>query len=291
MKISLVNYSFYSPDFLRKLELNIPVTRIKNPVGEEFSIMRPSLIPSLLKNVEFNLKHGRKRVRIFELRNIYDDQGKETLMLTGLISGTRYPLNWGLPEIPIDFYDIKGIVLNLFRQLNFKEDEIELKTLSDISWYQPGQFSEIEVKRNSLKIGTLGKIRPKVLEAFDVDQPIYLFEINVSHLKVVFRAKKVVTFISKFPPAYRDLSILIPTSSTVHYKDLHSHLLSQGAPFLKEVELFDLYKGSSIPEGYQSMTFSLRYHSDERTLQDEQVNQIHSKICQSLEKRWQIKIR
>ena len=137
----------------------------------------------------------------------------------------------------------------------------------------------------------MGKIHSKVLEAFDVDQPVYLFEINVAHLKVVFRAKKVATFISKFPPVYRDLSILVPISSEVPYKDLHSHLLSQGAPFLKEVELFDLYKGSSIPEGYQSMTFSLRYHSDERTLQDEEINQIHSKICQSLEKKWQIKIR
>ena len=285
-----VNTSFCSPSDLKKIKWQGPFTQIQNPLGEDFSIMRPTLTPSLLKNLKLNLSHGQSSIRLFELRPVYDGLGKETKMLAGLISGARTKSHWALKEEEVDFYDIKAIVHLLFQILgpHFMD---EIRAGAQNSYFESNLSSEIEVAGKS--VCRFGKLHPEIQEAFDLKQAAYLFELDFSTFESWNgkEQKKYFEALPKYPFVKRDLSLLIPLDKNIDHKTLYEIFYKVGGALVKKAELFDVYQGEAIPDGYKSYTYALTYGAKDRTLTDPEVNKVHGDVCRFLELEWQIKVR
>lgn len=273
----VVNYSFCSPLDLKKIRWTKEVLRLQNPLGEEYSIMRPSLVPALLKNLFFNLSHQNDRIQIFELRPVFDEKGNQRKILAGLISGTRKSIQWDSKEQELDFYDLKAIAASFFEAMHlncvFKKDE------SIPSYYHPLWASQILIRCE--KVGFLGKIHPDVEEAFDLRKSAFVFEIEFDTLeKIVKELKVLYQPLPKFPAVKRDLSLLL--SQDVSYEKVYQTIQKAGENLLKDIQLFDLYEKEPIPKGYKSFTFALIYQSLDRTLTDAEVTLLHDAICKAL---------
>jgi phenylalanyl-tRNA synthetase beta chain len=222
-----------------------------------------------LKALKKNVDHQTRDVRIFELRSVFDETGKETKMLCGLMSGRRYPLHWKLKEEGVDYFDLKGVTTYLFKAMHLKESYREAASRS---YFHPRISTQIWV--GSQCLGEMGKIQPPHLEAYDLKQDAYLFELNISELQKIDFRKVVFEPPSKFPAVLRDLSILVPLSKdrAVLFDELYETIEKEGGGLVTRIELFDIYKGDSIPSGTESYTFALTYQSSSQTLKDEEVN-------------------
>ncbi|MEK7790962.1 MAG: phenylalanine--tRNA ligase subunit beta [Deltaproteobacteria bacterium] len=281
-----IHYSFCSPRDLEKIRWQGRATTIQNPLGEEMRLLRPTLALSLLKTLRFNIDHQIRDVRIFELRSIFDENRKEIRMLSGLMRGSRYPLYWNLKEESVNYFDLKGAASHLFKTLRLKESYREN---ASHPYFHPKISVKIWMGRDGL--GEMGRIHPAVLEAYDLKQDAYLFELNVSALKKVDFKKIVFERLIKFPAVKRDLSLLIPLERDIVFNHLVETIENAGGALLTQTELFDIYEGPSIPAGFRSYTFALTYQSAERTLTDAEVNHCHEQICRTLSEKYETKIR
>ena len=283
----IVNLSFCSPQDLKKIGYADDVLKIQNPLGEENSIMRPSLVPSLLKTCLYNLHHGEERVRLFELRHTYDAKGKETPWLGGLLCGTRLPTQWAISPKEIDFYDLKAVMVLLLEGLHFDKEVQFLKKEGSRAYLHPVWFLEIWIK--GCLVGYFGKLHPKTQEAFDIEKNVFIFEMNVDLLEHLKPQAIHCASLPKFPSVKRDLSILI--SEEMSYEKVYEVIQKESGGIVKGISLFDVYRGEPIPKGYKSFAFSLVYQSLERTLTDQEVNTAHDTVCKALVKDCQAQIR
>lgn len=282
----VINYSFFSSEDLKKIGWRKEVIKVQNPIAEEYSVMRPTLVPSLFKNLIFNLSHQSHRVQIFELRPVFDHEGNQRTLLAGLISGFKTATHWNIPEMDVDFYDLKGVVSSLLQSLQLFD--VFKKEGNEPSYYHPAWSSSVFA--NGKKIGFLGKIHPDAALAFDLKKSAFVFELEYEVLKNMMSDSK--TFyepLPKFPTIKRDLSILL--SQSMSYEKIYDTIQKSGGNLLKEIHLFDLYEKDPIPKGFKSFAFALTYQSVDRTLTDAEINTVHESICKTLVEQCQVQIR
>ncbi len=282
----VINYSFCSQKDLEKIGWRGGVVKIQNPIGEEMAVLRPTLSASLLKILKLNIDRQIRNVRIFELRSVFDEKQRETKMLAGLLSGPRYPLHWKLKEEGIDYFDLKGVVSHFFGALRHR---VSFREAASGPYFHPRLSTKIWISGKCY--GEMGSIHIPTLDMYDLKQEAYLFEINVSELEKSGFRKIVFEPLSKFPAVLRDLSILVPLKRAVLFDELYETIEKEGGGLVTRVELFDIYKGDSIPPGTESYTFALTYQSSGGTLRDEEVNRRHEHICLKLSEKYEAKIR
>jgi phenylalanyl-tRNA synthetase beta chain len=282
----VVNYSFVSPQFWDRILLADSDSRrsnikLLNPLTEEQSVMRTTLVPSLLETVSKNLAYRSIDLKLFEMRPVFEvlageETALEKLTLSLAICGRREPEGWAQSNEGADFYDLKGVV----------EDIFNLFSLNRISWdgsscepfFHPGKSCTLKAGENVL--GKMGEIHPKVLENFEIDVPVYMLELDVETLLKAAGKSRKILIPSKFPETQRDTAFMVDLS--VDAQGVFDAIRGIKSPYLKDYVLFDLYRGSGIPEGKKSLAVRIRYGSDERTLTDEEVNKAHQKIVDSL---------
>lgn len=288
------NWNFGDPQDLDKLNLSDQDDRrhnavLKNPLGSSFSIMRSMLLPHLLHNTLFNLNHSQKDLKLFEMSKIFlrkdEKLASEKLYVTGVMTGQLHDTFWKEKARKIDFFDVKGIIEQILDSLLITKYKFEN---SEEPYFQPGMGADI-VYRNR-KIGMLGKIDPKILDKFDISEELYSFDLDLetifmlsSFLDPVFKE------IPKFPPVLRDLSFII--SNQHSYTDIVKMIKTVNPGIIKKVELFDEYIGKNINAGYRSLTFSIVFSSDTKTLTDEIISQNLQKIIEKLKQELNIEMR
>jgi phenylalanyl-tRNA synthetase beta chain len=290
----VINWNFGDPVDLDKL--NIPTdderrnnAKLKNPLGSSFSIMRSMLIPQLLKNALFNIHHGQKNLKLFEQSKVFTRKNEklamEKLHLSALITGTFNSVYWKEDQRPVDFYDVKGIVEEILNVL-FVSDPIF--QASSEEFYQPGLAVGIFLKKSL--VGGFGKIDSKIASKYDIEQPLFILDIK---LQDIFELQKSVTpvfhDIPKFPPVLRDLSFII--SKKYSYNEVLNAIYSINKKLITKVELFDEYIGKNIKDGYRSLTFSLIFSSDTKTLTEDNINIILLKVIEKLKSDFNIEMR
>jgi phenylalanyl-tRNA synthetase beta chain len=288
------NWNFADPEDLDKL--NIPENDerrqnavLKNPLGNRFSIMRPMLLPHLLSNALFNLNHGQKDLKLFEMSKVffrYDEKlATEKVHVSGLLTGKIYPTYWKENDEEIDFFDVKGIVEDILEKLLISKYEI---TKSSEPYFQPGLGADVLFRKR--KIAVLGKIDPKILEKFDIEENVYSFDID---LETIFALQSisdpVYSDIPKFPPVLRDLSFIISREHS--YADIRKTITQVNPGIIKRVELFDEYTGKNIQSGFRSLTFSIVFSSDTKTLTDKIINKNLQKVIAKLKNDFSIEMR
>ncbi|TYP00274.1 phenylalanyl-tRNA synthetase beta subunit [Geothermobacter ehrlichii] len=283
----VINYSFISPAAFDQVGLAADDSRrdaiaILNPLTEEQSVMRTTLVPSLLQTVTGNLAYRSLDLRLFELRPVFlrgeGEEHAEPCRLTAVMTGRRSPLGWASDQNAVDFYDLKGVVERVLSAAGV-ENAVWLAD-GEEPYLHPGKSARIVVDGELL--GTAGEVHPVVQEKYGLEQVVYLFELDVEVLRK--HAREGVSFreLSRFPDLFRDTAILVDEEISASRV---LEVVKTAIPrFAEDIVLFDLYCGKGVPEGKKSLAFRVRYRSKEGTLTDEEINRVHDKIVRRLEK-------
>ncbi len=264
-----LTYSFVSPRVYDSI--NTPADDImrnnvviRNPLGEDFSIMRTTTIPSMLELLGRNYSRDNKDVGLFEIARVYipgneqlpDERDKLTIGIYG----------------NMDFYNLKGIIENLLNELGIEKAEYVKETENPA--FHPGRTAKLLIRKQAA--GVFGEVHPDVAENYGIDGRVYIAEID---LRLVFQASKMqrkYKALPKYPASVRDIAMLI--SEEVPVGEIDNVINRAGKELIEKVELFDVYKGKQIPGGMKSVAYSITYRAENRTLKDEEVNKVHEKV-------------
>ena len=291
----VINYSFTSPVFEEKIGLppddpRRQALRILNPLAEDLSVLRTTLLPGLMETVQYNLSRKNSNLKIFELKKVFLQQEgerlpKEVKFVAGLAVGFDREPHWAVPQRPVDFYDIKGCVEDLLDALQIKD--ARFSKAEEIPYLHPGGASKVVLDHEVL--GVLGEVHPEVLGRYDIQGKGYLFEMDFSKMVKWAGEEKRLQPLPKFPAVYRDLSVVVDRA--MEAESIMDAIRALRQPYVEEVSLFDLYQGPPIPEGKKGITYRIRYQANDRTLTDEEVNQYHEKIFSRLKEVFQLDLR
>ena len=280
----IINYSFgthAAADYLCLPEDDFrrSTVKIKNPLGEDLSAMRTTMIHGLLSMAKSNANNGSFDLKIFEIGRIFlnnktGELPEERNMLAGFLTGKLSDDLWGAHK-NIDFYTLKGCLENIFYDLKISKPKYDSQSIEP--FLHPGKSCSIYL--DDKKIGFMGEIHPDVLEKYDLKNKIYVYEINLdiilpSYLAQIIRYQE----ISKFPSVTRDVAFVIP--ATMEAGNMLGIVLGQKEDLLENVDIFDIYTGKEVSEGTKSLGLRFSYRAPDRTLTDSEINTVHDRIVQ-----------
>ena len=275
-------FSFISPKYFDKInlpadsKLRKPVV-ITNPLGEDTSVMRTTILPSICEVLARNYNYRNAECAIFELANEYIPVDGEVL------PNEPHRLGIGIyGDNDVDFYDIKGIVEGLMDRLGAIDVEFERpeeNTIFDeVSAFHPGRVAVVKVSGE--EIGIFGELHPDVLENYSIGKRSYAGKINVTELMEKCEPQKTYKPLPKFPATTRDLSLICDDSIPV--AKIERAIKTAVGNILEKITLFDVYKGQQIEEGKKSVSYSISMRSHDGTLTDEQADKAMDKALKSL---------
>ncbi len=290
-----INYSFTSIDHLDMMLLESADSRrnqvsLLNPLSEDQSVMRTMLLPGLLENIKRNISFQTTSVKLFEVGKVFIPTGDDQLpvennRLAGVVSGNLHGENDPLyfKESPVDIFDVKGCVEYLFESLRlnvYGSDNIvkfqipeEKEPFVDHDQYL-ALISEKKV------IGYLGKVRDDVVKSFGIKQEVYFFDIDFDILCSLSAVPKSFSSLPVYPSVKRDIALLV--ADTVSAGELLRSVRESGEKLIEHSEIFDIFKGEKITEGFKSVALSITYRSPNKTLTEKNVEKAHSKIVKML---------
>lgn len=281
-----LSYSFIAPAALDKLGLTPgdalrDAVRLINPIGEEYSLMRTTLAPSMLRSIATNLNRKNVGVRLFELSRTFRPNIMATLKNTdGSLSLSepcleKETLCIGIAEQGMEYFDLKGIVEAVFERFGIAG--IEYKP-GAACYYHPGRSATCML--NGVCAATLGEMHPDVAAAFDIDQKVYLAEMDIESLLANARHDNAIKPLPRFPAISRDLAVSVDRLCPVG--DMLCVIRKAGGSLLESVELFDIYEGKQAGEGRKSVAFTLVFRSADHTLVDDEAGDCFDAIVQAL---------
>lgn len=285
----VITYSFVDPKVQQWVHPGEEALILPSPISSEMSAMRLSLLTGLLSTAVYNQNRQQNRVRIFEtgLRFVPDTQAplgiRQDVMLGGVICGNRYEEHWNLAKETVDFYDMKGDLESVL-DLTGKLSEIEFKAEANPALH-PGQSAAIYLKGE--RIGFIGVIHPELERKLDLNGRTLAFELEWNKLadRVVPEAKD----ISRFPANRRDIAVVV--AENVPAADILNECKKVGVNQIVGVNLFDVYRGKGVAEGYKSLAISLILQDTSRTLEEEEIAATVAKCVEALKERFQASLR
>jgi phenylalanyl-tRNA synthetase beta chain len=293
----IITYSLISLEDERRLHPErAPVDeaaylRVRNPISAERAHLRRRLLAESLNAARANLRFG-GRVAIFELGAVFLPRPGELLpaeppRLCVLLTGPRDPASWldGHGEAGFDFFDVKGVVETLLERLE----------VAGAAWdygadaaYHPGRSAVLRL--GGAPIGQLGELHPRVADAFGLPaQPVCAAELELDALLHAWREDREMTPLSTHPPVYEDLAFVVREG--VAAEQVRALIAETGRPLVRDVALFDLYRGDPIAAGSKSLAYALTYQADDRTLTDDEVAKVRARIVKRLEKELEAQLR
>lgn len=275
-----MTFSFESPRVYDKLKLSEDdklrsSIRIMNPLGEDYSVMRTSALGGMLTSLATNYNHRNKDVRLYELANVF--QPRE-LPLTQLPQ-ERMQLTLGMYGEG-DFFTMKGVLETLFEKMGLR-GAVKYDPAAGKAFLHPGR--QAKVVCGGQEIGWLGEVHPDVLDNFSIGQRAYLAVVDMKALSGQADFDVKYTGVPKFPATVRDISLSM--KKEVLAGDIEETIRAKGGKLLESVELFDIYEGSQLIQGYKSMAYKIVFRAPDRTLKDEEVNKVMDKIIRALEEK------
>lgn len=278
----ILTYSFVSPRGVDKI--NLPAddekrnfVKIMNPLGEETSVMRTTLIPNMLDVISTNISHKVEEVSAFECGNTFIPQ-------EGLpIETKKYCV--GMYGKEVDFFVLKGVIESVLNNVGLKGYEIEPETTN--LTFHPGRCAKIVY--NNIYIGTFGELHPNVIENYNLGQRVYVAEINIDTVFENLNLTKSYNPLPKYPSTSRDIALIV--KDEVFVKQIEDIIKANGEDLVESYKLFDVYKGAQIEEGHKSIAYSITYRSKDKTLTDEDVAKVHEKILSELSEKLNANLR
>lgn len=274
-----INYSFCHPNCFDKIRLTEDnplrdALKLQNPLSPEMSILRTTLLPSLLENAQHNHNHQIDTISFFEISTVFLN-GNEPARIAGILAGEIGGGVYGNPYHPPDFFDIKGVVEGALETCGIADWKY---AKTDEPTFHPGRNAEVLL--GDQRIGILGEAHPEVLENYELPYKAYLFELDLEKLADVADFSKRFEPIPVYPSVLRDLAIVVdqdmPSDMPI------SIIYSTGGDLVESVRLFDVYVGDQVQEDKKSLAYTITYHSTIETLTDKEVNDLHENVIKQL---------
>ncbi len=283
----VIAYSFTSPEAEAKLvPPNSPAmatpeyVTLLNPISPERSVFRRSLIPGILAIAAENLKNA-AGVALFELGFVYLPKGTELpdepRRLTVVLCGRRTDSAWddplGVKAPTYDFYDLKGLLDGLAKDLHLPA--MAVAPANDVPHLHPGRAARLSL--NGTSVGAFGELHPQVAAAFKLaERSVLVAELDLETLFAAVPERFAYRPISTFPPVLRDVAVVVPDDLPA--EQVQKEIATAGGDLLEAVQLFDVYRGESIPAGTKSLAYALTYRLPDRQLTDKEADKAHQKI-------------
>ena len=268
-----LTFSFIGPKLIEQINTNDEKLKkavvIKNPLGEDTSIMRTTLIPSVMSTLALNHARRNDSAKIYELANVYIPVEGEKLpdehknITIGMYGGC-------------DFYDMKGIVEELLDALKIKDADYAPET--ENTTFHPGRCANLV--KDGKKIGVFGEVHPTVSKNFGMDTRVYICELDLNTLISFYSDSVKYKQLPKYPAVSRDIAMLI--DDNINVSKIEKIIKKNAGNILEGYTLFDVYKGSQIPEGKKSVAYSVTFRADDRTLTDDEISAVFDKILAGL---------
>lgn len=269
-------------------KIALDMIRLENPMTPEQACLRTSLLGSLLRTIESNMRHER-RAYIFEVARVYlpplDPLPTERRTVGVAFTGPREPEAWDSRPEQGDFFDLKGAVETLLRAMGISAAAFEPGR--HVSMH-PGRTARLLVKGRT--VGYLGEVHPTVVERYDLlPHRTFAAELDLEALMSVATTERQYEPLPRFPAVTHDIAVVLDDSWA--NDSVEQEITRTGAPLLADVTLFDVYRGAPIPAGKKSLAYSLSYRAPDRTLTDEEVMAVEARVIESLNARFDAYLR
>lgn len=290
-----INYSLISTQEEREIASLDPTAkpiRIAMPMSRDHAVLRTSLMPSLIKTAKYNRNHGFESFSLFEIGLTYLTEEKrisklpkENWQLAGLITGKQHTDFWdqSAKESVLNFYHAKGILEALFQRLGVKGIEYRAASWTGL---HPGRTAEI-VHEHEV-IGVIGQLHPKLEKRNQLEETV-LFEIDLPKLFQLTTEEITYEPVARYPAVTRDLAIVV--DEEVQVGKVEQTIRQSAGELLESITLFDVFQSEQLGENKKSLAFSLVYRANDRTLRDNEVQVVHERVIQSLERTFAAKLR
>ncbi|WP_045738194.1 phenylalanine--tRNA ligase subunit beta [Xanthomonas sp. MUS 060] len=268
--LETINYAFVDATLLDQWGLRDGRVPLANPLSAELAVMRPSLLPGVVAALGRNVARQAGRVRLFEIGKVFaaatsvDAAPSETQRVAAVVCGDADALQWGLPARKVDFHDLKGDL----EALAAASGALLEYRASALPFAHPTRSAD--VYRDGGRIGWIGQLHPRLLQAMQLDVEVIGFELDLAPL--VARALPRAAELSRFPSVRRDLAVVVPEA--VHWMQVAQSVRTAVGPLLREVVLFDRYVGPGVEAGCKSLAMGLILQDNSRTLTDRDVESV-----------------
>jgi phenylalanyl-tRNA synthetase beta chain len=250
---------------------------LRNPVIEDLVRMRASLLPGLLESLRHNFNHGKKDVRLFEIGRLFatsapDELPAEREALALVATGGALEEGFGQATREVDFYDLKGALEAATAALNIAPLRFAPGSVKHL---RAGQTALVQLK-DGQTIGSIGRLADSIAGPYKFRQPVYVAEVNFSALPASDVTSVQYKPLARYPSIVRDVTLLVGRDTT--FAGLSEAVREQRVEECRDVQLVGVYEGPNIPEEKRSITLRVEYRSDDRTLRDDEVEEIHRRL-------------
>ncbi|HEX5038137.1 MAG TPA: phenylalanine--tRNA ligase subunit beta [bacterium] len=281
-----IHYSFVAPELASVLGEEGGAT-LANPLSREQSVLRPSLLPSLLAAASHHARHKMDTFRAFELRSVFEATGArpgEKKRLSGVLMGARLLSHWSGGVQATDFYDLKGSVERILAA--FSQDHPPAFARSAVSYLHPGQQASVLIEDRP--VGILGEVHPDVLKRLDLRKTVYAFDLDWDALAALPTPAPRFADYPRTPVVERDLAVVVDEG--VEAGRIVDFIAKQDS-VISDARVFDLYRGDQVTAGKKSLAFSIRMSQAGRTLTDEEVNAVFQRVINGVKNEFQAEVR
>lgn len=276
----IYTYGFVSEKDLEKSKITQDVKKyaitVQNPLSDEYKLMRPTTIPSMMQILATNSNKKNQNVKLFDLSKNYRNINNE--VENGEVPEQESILTIGMYGDDIDFYTAKGLMENVLQVSNINRYDIEKETKNES--YHPGRCANIKVGIDT--IATIGEVHPEVISNYGIDKRAYLIEANISKIVKYSKESKKYVEIPKYPAVERDIALVV--DENIEVGQIEKIVSKKAKKLLESATLFDIYRDEKIGEGKKSVAYNLIFRDKNKTLSDEEINSIMNNIITELEK-------
>lgn len=269
-----MTYSFIDPKEFEQTRVTMgEVVKILNPLGEENSVMRKSMLSSILKTMRVNSNRRASEAKAFEIGTVYLP---EKPVKDGYLPEEKQIVAIGMYGSDTDFFSVKGIVQGLFDALGIKNYSFE--TEKENPSYHPGRCAAVKIGNDA--VGYIGQVHPDVLEDFKIPQTVYAAELDFNTILAHATFDREYKELPKFPASSRDIAVV--TDKAMSVREIELVIEKNRTDFLESYKLFDVYEGEQVGEGKKSVAYSITFRAADRTLTDSEINAVMDKILAGL---------
>jgi phenylalanyl-tRNA synthetase beta chain len=285
-----VNFSFVAERELEPFEKPVATgdgsgralgVALKNPISADLSVMRTSLVPSLLKNTAYNRRQRVEDVRLYEIASVYqphhdpkDRPTAEAIEIAAVLCGRRSPSGWATAGEPLDFYDAKGAVQGVLEALGV---EARWRAGAD-GWLHPRTSAALLAAEGDALLGEVGELHPRVAAAFDLPRGVLALRLSLDALLRVMKLVPQYRPIPRLPAVLRDLAVVVKEEVTAASVEA----VVREEPLVDGVTLFDVYRGAPLAAGKKNLALAISYRATDRTLTDAEADAAHARIVKRL---------
>lgn len=284
-----LTYTLTSPSLVNDFNLFHPLdkeVKLMSPLGEERSVTRKSLIPSLLQVINYNQAHAIKDVCVFEIANTYAE--KEITNLAIACQGIYQNVAWQQVKHAVDFYVVKGFVETLFKKLCIDESRYSLiKVEEDNQDFHPGRSGYIKMGKDI--VGVIGQVHPSKAKKYGLKGEVYVVELNLTVLLNLRTKALKYTAIPQYPTVTRDIALVM--DKDIQTYDVLRSIQKASKRLISHIEIFDVYEGEHIEAGKKSVAIALTFQDPNKTLEDAQINEVMENILNVVKKEYDAVLR